>query len=191
MCAFQCLTAYTTACGKSARLYSSIASANYSDNPADPAPRRAGSNRTVTARVMILLQMLTDKPGFICTVMSCAASGALATSGNGNACADVPDNSVQYCRRHRRAQWSPFRIDTVQHALDGGRWCQGQASSSNALHLPISRIARRYPSTERWHTAPTQSPAHYAGVLHRIAGGILHHAQRMIRQEILSKRFSS
>ncbi len=84
----------------------------------------------------------------------------------------------------------PFRIDTVQHAP--GWRSQGisaTASSSNALHLPISRIARGgIRSTERWHTAPHSiPPLTTLEFYHRIAGGILHHAQRMIRQEILLK----
>ncbi len=73
----------------------------------------------------------------------------------------------------------------MQHATDGGRWCQATASSSNALHLPISRIAGRYPFNGEMAYSPTQSPLTTLEFYHRIAGGILHHAQRMIRQEIL------
>lgn len=39
------------------------------------------------------------------------------------------------------------------------------ASSSNALHLPISRIAVRYPFNGEMAYSPHSIPAHYAGVL--------------------------
>ncbi len=59
------------------------------------------------------------------------------------------------------------------------------ASSSNALHLPISRSARRYPFNGEMAYSPLDPPLTTLEFYHRIAGGILHHAQRMIRQEIL------
>ena len=61
------------------------------------------------------------------------------------------------------------------------------ASSSNALHLPIFADRQAVSvQRERWHTAPHSiPPLTTLEFYHRIAGGILHHAQRMIRQEIL------
>ncbi len=61
------------------------------------------------------------------------------------------------------------------------------ASSSNALHLPISRIARVSVQRRDGIQPPLNPPLTTLEFYHRIAGGILHHAQRMIRQEILLK----
>ncbi len=127
---------------------------------------------------MILLQMLTVNQASSVLVMSCADSGALATPATATLAADVPDNSGQYCRRIGELNGQPFRIDTVQHALDAVAGISATASSSNALHLPISGSPGGIRSTERWHTAPTQSPLTTLEFYHRIAGGILHHAQK-------------
>lgn len=72
--------------------------------------------------------------------------------------------------------------NTPRMAVAGVR---ATASSSNALHLPISRIAVRYPFNGEMAYSPHSIPAHYAGVLSPHRGRHLHHAQRMIRQEIL------
>lgn len=72
--------------------------------------------------------------------------------------------------------------NTPRMAVAGVR---ATASSSNALHLPISRIAAVSVQRRDGIQPPLNPPLTTLEFYHRIAGGILHHAQRMIRQEIL------
>ncbi len=63
------------------------------------------------------------------------------------------------------------------------------ASSSNALHLPISRIARRYPFNGEMAYSPPLNPPRSLrwSLITASREAFLHHAQRMVRQEILLK----
>ena len=127
--------------------------------------------------------MLTDKPGFICTgnVLCCQWR-----FGDVRLMFMITQYNIAVGIGELNGQ--PFRIDTVQHALDGGRWCQGHGIIEQRVAF-ADFADRQAVSVQRRDgiQPPLNPPLTTLEFYHRIAGGILHHAQRMIRQEILLK----
>ncbi len=86
--------------------------------------------------------------------------------------ADVPDNSVQLLPSASESSMVSLSglipCNTPRMAVAG---ISATASSSNALHLPISRIAGRYPfNGEMAYSPPLNPPLTTLEFYHRIAG---------------------
>ena len=131
--------------------------------------------------------MLTDKPGFICTgnVLCCQwRFGDVRQRQLLRLMFLITQYNIAVGIGELNGQ--PFRIDTVQHALDGGRWCQGHGIIEQRVAF-ADFADRQAVSVQRRDgiQPPLNPPLTTLEFYHRIAGGILHHAQRMIRQEIL------
>ena len=74
----------------------------------------------------------------------------------------------------------------MQHALNGGRWRQSHGIVEQRVAF-ADFADRQAASFQRGDgiQPPLNPPLATLEFNHRIAGGVLHHAQRMIRQEIL------
>ncbi len=129
--------------------------------------------------------MLTDKPCFICTgnVLCCQwRFGDVRQRQRLRLMFMITQYNIAVGIGELNGQ--PFRIDTAQRP----GW---RSLVSGPRHHRATRCICRFRgspcgirSTERWHTAPTQSPLTTLEFYHRIAGEAFYHAQRMIRQEI-------